>query len=184
MKGLVFVIAIFILCPVVYGQTEEIARVRERLKALKIAELKADIAKLKADIAEAKGISPQNPAKEVAPVAPKLVNILLVDNQGHVPHCYKGVRVDTITQNGKNTQFLFDSKPISWNQKVVFSYLYTPNDVPIAGKICYTKDNREIEVISALPCNVYQDDDGTIRYDDLNGRYPLAPNGSGYVTNQ
>jgi len=137
---------------------------------------------------EAKKIVPQSPVKEAVavPDATQFVNILLVDDYGRVPECYKRVRVTDISQNGKHTHFLFDGKPIDWNQKVVFSYSYTDNEAPITGTIYYTPEIAGVasKVINVPPCNVYQDADGTIRYDDGAGRYPCAPKGAGYITTQ
>jgi len=117
--------------------------------------------------------------------APARVNILLVDEFGRVPDCFKGVLVSDVTQNGKHTHFMFDGKPIDWNQKVMFSYSYTDNEPPITGAIVWTpKTGEASKVINIPPCNIYQDSDGTIRYDDGAEKYPIAPEGSAYITTQ
>ncbi len=190
MKMASLLLVAFLLCPV-YGQTEEeairenIADIQVRLKALRIDEIKADIAKLKRTIAEAKGITPQNPAKETVVVPPDpeiLVNILFIDDQGNVPHCYKGVRVSDIVQKEGHIAFMFNGKTISWSEKVVFSYPYTSNEAPMTGTIFL---EGAILVANVPPRNVYQDENGSIRYDDLSEiRYPLAPKGSEYLFSQ
>ena len=141
---------------------------------------------------EAKKIAPQNPVKESleVPDTNQFVNILLLDEYGRVPECFKGVRVSDITQtsDGKHTHFTFDGGLVDWNQKVLFSHQYTKNDPPITGAIVWTSEAGEAgKVINIPPYNVYQSldsRDGTIRYDDLSGHFPAAPKGAGYITAQ
>lgn len=163
-----FIIAITLLCSAVYGETKE----------EKIAKIKQEISRLQRELITLEG---QDDVKVTQPEL--LVNVLFVDEYGHVPDCYKGVRVSDITLKGNHTHFLFDGKPINWDKKVVFSYQYTNNDVPIVGTIYHAVEVGGVasKVIDIPPHNVYQDNDGTIRYDDLTGKFPLAPKGSGYV---
>lgn len=176
------------------GQQEQIVGNKKDLNA-QIAQIKEDNRRAEAEAAaarrragEAKKIVPQNLTIKAAPChsAVLRVNILLVDDYGRVPECFKGVAVSDITQNGKHTHFLFDGKPIDWNQKVVYSYSYTDNEAPITGTIYYTPEiaGAASKVINIQPRNVYQDSDGTIRYDDGAGRFPRAPKGAGYITTQ
>ena len=153
--------------------------------ALAVKELKTEVAVRQA--IDSRKITPPPPAKEPVAVSAPIwrVNILLVDEYGRVPECYKGVRVQDITVKGNHTHFLFDGKPIDWNQKVVLSYSYLDNAPPITGTIYYTPEGGAAsKVINVPPCNVYQDSDGSIRYDDLQGGFPLAPKGAGYITAQ
>lgn len=175
--SLVFVLVIILLCSPTYGETigeksQQSLRFDER-----IAKLQHRLALLNADQKTAN-------SDTAIPSAEVFVNIILIDERGNVPDCFKGIRVADITQSGKSTRFLFNGKPIVWNNKVVFGYSYTNNQEMLTGTIYYpTKaGNKAGQIANAVPWNVYQDDqDGTIRYEDINGSFPLAPKGSGYV---
>jgi len=168
--GLMLVALLFFICPPVYGEDGV-----EKFNA-KIAELQHRLALLNAD---------QKPAINNSVVDNEVfVNIILIDEYGNVPDCFKKVRVADIMQNNVSTRFIFNGKPIIWNNKVVFGHSYTNNQEMLTGTISYpTKAGPKAgQIANALPWNVYQDDrDGTIRYEDINGNFPLAPKGSGYV---
>lgn len=161
----------------------DIAAVKDELaKVAKLAVTKAELKKLESKVDE-KVV----PAKEAVIVSAPVwrVNILLVDEYGRVPECFKGVLVSDIIQKGRHTHFMFNGKPVDWNQRVVLSYSYADNNPPITGAIYYTPAaGAAVKVINVPPYNVYQDSDGTIRYDDLGGGFPCAPKGAGYITSQ
>lgn len=164
MKMMFFLIAL--LCSVVYGEN------REQLIKNEIAKLQQELKLLES--------ATNSPAVSLPEI---LVNVLFIDEFGNVPDCYKGVRVSDIKRNNTQTSFPFDGKTVIWNKKAIFSYQYTKSDVPIVGTIYHPVNAKSIasKVINVAPYNVYQDTDGTIRYDNLNGNFPLAPKGSGYV---
>jgi len=185
--GLSFMLMFTLLpCLPIVGQTweEKIQQATVELQWKKWHIEEEPTIEAKTENSEPKEAVPQDSPKEIVETIP-LVNILLVDGYGRVQDCFKGVRVSDISLNGKSTGFLFENKPISWNQKVIFSYQYVENETSVTGAIYYTPEGgATVSVINIPPYNVYQDANGEIRYDALNGCFPIAPKGSGYITTQ